>query len=202
MLNSFEELCITLAVAGNSFTWELNPHGGAYIYIYIYIHTPTRGLSTRMGNLPATTYAEIQSSSRELSTLVTDNVYVKSYTPKLPSFTLRMSIARRSGKIPELRKISWFRSRFEESRKFNHTDELGYKTVCGWRSIYIYIYIICCICLGLMSILISTAETIASSCFGVYSSPLPWVWCNTRSNLYVWAFTHAAEGSAKNCLTL
>ena len=30
MLNSFEELCITLAVAGNSFARELNPHGGAY----------------------------------------------------------------------------------------------------------------------------------------------------------------------------
>ena len=36
VLNSFEELCITLAVAGNSFARELNPHGGAYIYIYIY----------------------------------------------------------------------------------------------------------------------------------------------------------------------
>ena len=31
--NSFEELCITQAEAGNSFARELNPHGGAYIYI-------------------------------------------------------------------------------------------------------------------------------------------------------------------------
>ena len=51
MLNSFEELCITLAAAGNSVARELNPHGGAYIvihrptvsfyqniYIYIYIY--------------------------------------------------------------------------------------------------------------------------------------------------------------------
>ena len=46
VLNSFEELCITLAAAGNSFARELNPHGGAYIYVdiytpihvYIYIH--------------------------------------------------------------------------------------------------------------------------------------------------------------------
>ena len=36
VLNSFEELCITLAAAGNSFARELNPHGGAYIYIYIH----------------------------------------------------------------------------------------------------------------------------------------------------------------------
>ena len=34
MLNSFEELCITLAAAGNSFARELNPHGGAYIVIH------------------------------------------------------------------------------------------------------------------------------------------------------------------------
>ena len=34
VLNSFEELCITLAAAGNSFARELNPHGGAYIYIF------------------------------------------------------------------------------------------------------------------------------------------------------------------------
>ena len=33
MFNSFEELCITLASAGNSFARELNPH----IYIYIYM---------------------------------------------------------------------------------------------------------------------------------------------------------------------
>ena len=38
VLNSFEELCITLAAAGNSFARALNPHGGAYIYIYIYIY--------------------------------------------------------------------------------------------------------------------------------------------------------------------
>ena len=38
MLNSFEELCITLAAADNSFARVLNPHGGAYIYIYIYIY--------------------------------------------------------------------------------------------------------------------------------------------------------------------
>ena len=31
VLNSFEELCITLAAAGNSFARVLNPHGGAYI---------------------------------------------------------------------------------------------------------------------------------------------------------------------------
>ena len=37
VLNSFEDLRITLAAAGNSFARELNPHGGAYIYIYIYI---------------------------------------------------------------------------------------------------------------------------------------------------------------------
>ena len=30
VLNSFEELCITLAATGNSFARELNPHGGAY----------------------------------------------------------------------------------------------------------------------------------------------------------------------------
>ena len=34
VLNSLEELCITLATAGNSFTRELNPHGGAYIVIH------------------------------------------------------------------------------------------------------------------------------------------------------------------------
>ena len=34
VLNSFEELCITLAAAGNSFARELNPHGGAYIVIH------------------------------------------------------------------------------------------------------------------------------------------------------------------------
>ena len=58
VLNSFEELCITLAAADNSFVRELNPHWGAYIvihrqtvsfyqnsslwlyiYIYIYIYT-------------------------------------------------------------------------------------------------------------------------------------------------------------------
>ena len=38
VLNSFEELCITLAAADNSFARVLNPHGGAYIYIYIYIY--------------------------------------------------------------------------------------------------------------------------------------------------------------------
>ena len=38
VLNSFEELCITLAAAGNSFARELNPHGGAYIYIYMYVY--------------------------------------------------------------------------------------------------------------------------------------------------------------------
>ena len=36
VLNSFEELCITQAVAGNPFARELNPHGGAYIYILLY----------------------------------------------------------------------------------------------------------------------------------------------------------------------
>ena len=36
VLNSFEELCITLAVAGNFFARELNPHGGAYIFnVYV-----------------------------------------------------------------------------------------------------------------------------------------------------------------------
>ena len=35
-LNSFEEPCITLTVAVNSFARELNPHGGVYIHIYIY----------------------------------------------------------------------------------------------------------------------------------------------------------------------
>ena len=34
VLNSFEELCITLAAADNSFARELNPHGGAYIVIH------------------------------------------------------------------------------------------------------------------------------------------------------------------------
>ena len=34
VLNSFEELCITLAADGNSFARELNPHGGAYIVIH------------------------------------------------------------------------------------------------------------------------------------------------------------------------
>ena len=34
VLNSFEELCITLAAAGNSFVRELNPHGGAHIVIH------------------------------------------------------------------------------------------------------------------------------------------------------------------------
>ena len=34
MLSSFEELCITLAAAGNSFARELNLHGGAYIVIH------------------------------------------------------------------------------------------------------------------------------------------------------------------------
>ena len=38
VLNSFEELRITLAAAGNSFARVLNPHGGVYIYIYIYIY--------------------------------------------------------------------------------------------------------------------------------------------------------------------
>ena len=38
VLNSFEELWITLAAADNSFARVLNPHGGAYIYIYIYIY--------------------------------------------------------------------------------------------------------------------------------------------------------------------
>ena len=33
-LNSFEEPCITLTVADNSFARELNPHGGAYIVIH------------------------------------------------------------------------------------------------------------------------------------------------------------------------
>ena len=35
VLNSYEELCITLGTADNSFARVLNPHGGAYIYIYI-----------------------------------------------------------------------------------------------------------------------------------------------------------------------
>ena len=34
VLNSFEELRITLAAAGNSFVRELNPHGGVYIVIH------------------------------------------------------------------------------------------------------------------------------------------------------------------------
>ena len=34
MLNSFEELCIMLAAADNSFAREFNPHGGAYIVIH------------------------------------------------------------------------------------------------------------------------------------------------------------------------
>ena len=34
VLNSFKELCITLAAADNSFARELNPHGGAYIVIH------------------------------------------------------------------------------------------------------------------------------------------------------------------------
>ena len=34
VLNSFEELCIMLAAAGNSFDREFNPHGGAYIVIH------------------------------------------------------------------------------------------------------------------------------------------------------------------------
>ena len=38
MLNSFEELCITLAGADNSFARVLNPHGGAYIYIHIWLN--------------------------------------------------------------------------------------------------------------------------------------------------------------------
>ena len=41
VLNSFEELCITLAAAGNSFARELNPYGGAYMYIYAHTHTHT-----------------------------------------------------------------------------------------------------------------------------------------------------------------
>ena len=52
-----------------------------YIYIYIYIHTSHHGLSTQMGNLLASTYAEMHSSSHELSTLV-DNVYIKSICKK------------------------------------------------------------------------------------------------------------------------
>ena len=36
VLNSFEELRITLAAAGNSFARELNSYGG-HVYIYIYI---------------------------------------------------------------------------------------------------------------------------------------------------------------------
>ena len=34
VLNSLEELCITLAAADNSFAREFNPHGGAYIVIH------------------------------------------------------------------------------------------------------------------------------------------------------------------------
>ena len=37
-LNSFEEPCITLMVADNSFARELNPHG-EHIYIYTHTHT-------------------------------------------------------------------------------------------------------------------------------------------------------------------
>ena len=37
-LNSFEEPCITLTVADNSFAREPNPMGSIYIYIYIYKH--------------------------------------------------------------------------------------------------------------------------------------------------------------------
>ena len=33
VLNSYEELCITLAAANNSFAKVLNPHGGAYACI-------------------------------------------------------------------------------------------------------------------------------------------------------------------------
>ena len=47
-LNSFEEPCITLTVADNSFARELNPHGGAYIYIYIYIYIVSSWLSGRI----------------------------------------------------------------------------------------------------------------------------------------------------------
>ena len=35
VLNSFEELCITLAAADNSIARVLKPYGDAYIYMYI-----------------------------------------------------------------------------------------------------------------------------------------------------------------------
>ena len=38
VLNSFEELWIMQAAAGNSFARELNPHGGAYIHTHIHTH--------------------------------------------------------------------------------------------------------------------------------------------------------------------
>ena len=34
LLNSYEELCITLGAADNSFARVLNPHGGAYVYCH------------------------------------------------------------------------------------------------------------------------------------------------------------------------
>ena len=49
MLNSYEELCITLGAADNSFARVLNPHRGAYIYILERLPPPRQLYITEEG---------------------------------------------------------------------------------------------------------------------------------------------------------
>ena len=48
VLNSYEELCITLGAADDSFARVLNPHGGAYIYIIENIYDKPGQMNIKM----------------------------------------------------------------------------------------------------------------------------------------------------------